>query len=97
MNSHKRCSVNCNTPPTTTTGVFWQEMTSPPFRNTAATDESEDILQVCFNFGGACNSNRPLRGGRSLHRSGSNRAAQDRLRLRSEWSQAHVMTPWAAT
>ena len=53
VNSHKRCSVNCNTPPTTTTGVFWQEMTSPPFRNTAATDESEDILQVCFNFGGA--------------------------------------------
>jgi len=33
--------------------VFWQEMTSPPFRNTAATDESEDILQVCFNVGGA--------------------------------------------
>jgi hypothetical protein len=33
-------------------GVFWQEMTSPPFRNTAAGDESEDILQVCFNSGG---------------------------------------------
>jgi hypothetical protein len=52
VNSHKRCSVNCNNPPTTTTGVFWQEMTSPPFRNTAAGDESEDILQVCFNSGG---------------------------------------------
>jgi V8-like Glu-specific endopeptidase len=53
VNSHKRCSVNCNNPPTTTTGVFWQEMTSPPFRKTTAGDESEDILQVCFNIGGA--------------------------------------------
>jgi hypothetical protein len=28
-------------------------MTSPPFRKTTAGDESEDILQVCFNIGGA--------------------------------------------
>jgi V8-like Glu-specific endopeptidase len=53
VNSHKRCVGNCNSPPTTTTGVFWQEMTSPPFMNTAAADESEDIVQVCFNSGGA--------------------------------------------
>jgi len=53
VNSHKRCSINCNTPPTTTSGVFWQEMTSPPFMNTAAADESEDVLQVCFGAGGA--------------------------------------------
>jgi V8-like Glu-specific endopeptidase len=53
VNSHKRCAGNCNTPPTTTTGVFWQEMTSPPFMNTAAVDESEDVVQVCFNAGGA--------------------------------------------
>ena len=53
VNSHKRCSVNCSSPPTDTTGVFWQEMTSPPFMNTAAADESEDILAVCFGAGGA--------------------------------------------
>jgi V8-like Glu-specific endopeptidase len=53
VNSHKRCLINCNTPPTTTSGVFWQEMTSPPFMNTAAADESEDIIQVCLGAGGA--------------------------------------------
>lgn len=53
VNSHKRCVGNCNSPPTLVAGVFWQEMTSPPFMNTAAADESEDILQVCFNAGGA--------------------------------------------
>jgi hypothetical protein len=52
VNSHKRCSINCSSPPTATTGVFWQEMTSPPFMNTAATDESEDIIGVCFANGG---------------------------------------------
>jgi V8-like Glu-specific endopeptidase len=52
VNSHKRCVGNCNSPPTAVAGVFWQEMTSPPFRNTATTDESEDILAVCFNNGG---------------------------------------------
>jgi V8-like Glu-specific endopeptidase len=49
VNSHKRCLVNCNTPPTTTNGVFWQEMTSPPFRNTTTdNDESEDVIALCF-------------------------------------------------
>jgi V8-like Glu-specific endopeptidase len=49
VNSHKRCLVNCNTPPTTTNGVFWQEMTSPPFRNTTTdNDESEDVIASCF-------------------------------------------------
>ena len=52
VNSHKRCVGNCQSPPTTTTGVFWQEMTSPPFRNTAAGDETEDNFQVCFANGG---------------------------------------------
>jgi V8-like Glu-specific endopeptidase len=52
VNSHKRCLLNCGNPPTTTSGVFWQEMTSPPFMNTAAADESEDIIQVCLNSGG---------------------------------------------
>jgi V8-like Glu-specific endopeptidase len=50
VNSHKRCLVNCNTPPTTTNGVFWQEMTSPPFRAGSSTDlnESEDVIALCL-------------------------------------------------
>lgn len=50
VNSHKRCLVNCNTPPTTTSGVFWQEMTSPPFRggSTADLNESEDVFAICL-------------------------------------------------
>lgn len=52
VNSHKRCLTNCNNPPTAVNGVFWQEMTSPPFMNTAAADESEDIIAVCFANGG---------------------------------------------
>jgi len=52
VNSHKRCLTNCQSSPTNTNGVFWQEMSSPPFRNTSAADESEDIIQICFNNGG---------------------------------------------
>lgn len=49
VNSHKRCVVNCNAPPTTTSGVFWQEMTSPPFRNTTSDiNESEDVIAICL-------------------------------------------------
>jgi V8-like Glu-specific endopeptidase len=46
VNSHKRCLVDCSSPPTSTEGVFWQEMTSPPFRGGSPTDadESEDIF-----------------------------------------------------
>jgi V8-like Glu-specific endopeptidase len=48
VNSHKRCVTNCNTPPTTTAGVFWQEMTSPPFRSDANdASDSEDIFAIC--------------------------------------------------
>lgn len=48
VNSHKRCVSNCNAP-TTTTGVFWQEMTSPPFRNTTSDiNESEDVIGLCL-------------------------------------------------
>jgi len=49
VNSHKRCLVNCNTPPTTTNGVFWQEMTSPPFKKTTAIGESEDVIGACLS------------------------------------------------
>jgi V8-like Glu-specific endopeptidase len=49
VNSHKRCLVNCNTPPTTTNGVFWQELTSPPFRfTTTDNNESEDVIRLCL-------------------------------------------------
>ncbi|NOT54478.1 MAG: hypothetical protein HOP18_07725 [Deltaproteobacteria bacterium] len=49
VNSHKRCLVNCNTPPTTTSGVFWQEMSSPPFRFvTTDNNDSEDVIRLCL-------------------------------------------------
>jgi hypothetical protein len=52
VTSHRRCLVNCVTPPTVNSGVFWQEWCSPPFRSTSASDESEDIIGVCLNNGG---------------------------------------------
>ncbi len=52
VNSHKRCRTTCQSPPTSTNGVYWQEMSSPPFRNTSSSDESEDIIAVCLNAGG---------------------------------------------
>lgn len=49
VNSHKRCLTNCNTPPTATVGVFWQEMTSPPFRSvTTDNNDSEDVIALCL-------------------------------------------------
>lgn len=50
VNSHKRCSVNCNSPPTTTTGVFWDEMSSPRFTETGGADinDSEAVFGRCF-------------------------------------------------
>ena len=49
VNSHKRCVVNCSSPPTAGAGVFWQEMTSPPFLSTAAVDgDSEEVFAVCL-------------------------------------------------
>ena len=50
VNSHKRCRTHCGSPPTATAGVFWQEMSSPPFlRSTGNTDESEDVFVDCLN------------------------------------------------
>ncbi len=48
VNSHKRCVTNCSDPPSTTAGVFWQEMTSPPFRSDADTSDSEDVFALCL-------------------------------------------------
>lgn len=50
VNSHKRCLVNCSSPPTSTAGVFWQEMSSPLFwSSTEAANDSEDVFAVCFD------------------------------------------------
>ena len=48
VNSHKRCLGICFTPPTTTSGTFWQEMTSPPFLKTSAINDSEDVIAICL-------------------------------------------------
>jgi hypothetical protein len=65
VNSHKRCAVNCSSPPTPTTGIFWQEMTSPPFLSTPAIDESEDIFAACL---GHANNSAPASGGTAASR-----------------------------
>jgi V8-like Glu-specific endopeptidase len=50
VNSHKRCATNCNSPPTTTTGIFWDEMSSPRFTSTGGADinDSEAVFARCF-------------------------------------------------
>ena len=53
VNSHKRCRSNCQSPPTNSSGLFWQEMSSPPFRKSSAGDQSEDIIAICLGLGGA--------------------------------------------
>ncbi len=46
VNSHKRCAGSCFTPPTTTSGTFWQEMTSPPFEDTADGGDVRAVLGI---------------------------------------------------
>lgn len=49
VNSHKRCLINCNSPPLAGSGVFWNEMSSPRFTSTAADNsDSEDVFAGCF-------------------------------------------------
>jgi hypothetical protein len=49
VNSHKRCAGgSCASPPSASAGVFWQEMTSPPFLSTGAANDSEDVFAACF-------------------------------------------------
>ncbi|HQZ37983.1 MAG TPA: hypothetical protein PLH72_02995 [Vicinamibacterales bacterium] len=50
VNSHKRCAGGtCASPPTATTGVFWQEMSSPRFRVDAGDiNDSEDVFAGCL-------------------------------------------------
>jgi len=51
VTSARRCLINCQRPPTTTSGIFWEEASSPPFRSGATGEdwESEDIFAT-----GAC-------------------------------------------
>lgn len=50
VNSHKRCLVNCSTPPSATAGVYWQEMGSPPFTSSGIdNNDSEDIFGECLS------------------------------------------------
>jgi hypothetical protein len=50
INSHKRCLVNCSSPPSSTAGLFWQEMSSPQFWSSGEADnDSEDVFALCNN------------------------------------------------
>ncbi len=49
VNSHKRCITNCDRPPTTTAGLFWQEMGSPVFRSSDADNQdAKDVFDACL-------------------------------------------------
>jgi hypothetical protein len=50
VNSHKRCKTNCNNPPSTTAGVFWQEMSSPVFRSSDSDNQDAiDVISLCLS------------------------------------------------
>lgn len=54
LNSHKRCMTNCNTPPTSTNGVFWSEMGSPEITNSDSDNRDfVDVYNDCYNNGGS--------------------------------------------
>jgi len=48
VNSHQRCKVSCGTPPNAASGTYWQEISSPPFLDSAAGDEMKDVTDFCF-------------------------------------------------
>jgi len=49
VNSHKRCLASCGTPPSSSSGTFWQEMGSPPFTSsTSDLNDSEDVFAACL-------------------------------------------------
>lgn len=45
VNSHKRCVVSCQSPPTATNGVFWQEMLSPPSEDNGSANDWRSIIE----------------------------------------------------
>jgi hypothetical protein len=50
LNSHRRCLVNCSSPPSSTQGIFWQEMGSPVFTsNGSDPGDSEDVFATCLS------------------------------------------------
>lgn len=53
VNSHRRCLVNCNTPPTSSNGQYWSEMASPVFYSSGSDgSDTIDVMNSCFNNGG---------------------------------------------
>lgn len=53
VNSHRRCLVNCNSPPTSSNGLYWSEIGSPVFYSSGAdAADTSDVLNSCFNNGG---------------------------------------------
>jgi hypothetical protein len=49
LNSHRRCRMNCNNPPSAGAGEFWQEMGSPVFRsNDQDVQDASDIFDACL-------------------------------------------------
>lgn len=50
LNSHRRRLVNLTSPPTSTHGVFWQEMGSPVFTsNGSDPGDSDDVFASCLS------------------------------------------------
>lgn len=49
VNSHKRCKTTCGTPPSSSSGTYWQEMGSPPFTSSGSdSGDSEDVFAYCL-------------------------------------------------
>lgn len=49
LNSHSRCRSNCNTPPTATSGVFWQEIGSPQFLDGSDPQDFKSLYDACVD------------------------------------------------
>jgi hypothetical protein len=51
VNSHRRCRPpSCESPPTATKGIFWEEMGSPVFRDSSTdTQDAYDIFMTCMS------------------------------------------------
>ncbi len=50
VNSHKRCKTWCGTPPSASSGTYWQEMGSPPFTSSGSdANDSEDVFALCLS------------------------------------------------
>lgn len=50
INSHKRCRVSCSTPPTATSGTFWQEMGSPQFLDGSDAKDWKSMYDLAWSL-----------------------------------------------